>query len=448
MTEFETIRNDGRLLYEYIRGSHLYGLNTNNSDVDTGGLFCATPNQLMGLGLDYKQQVSDERNDTTWYEIGRFCNLLLKSNATVLESLFVPEDKMLVKPNALIKPLFDNKEKFITKACFKPFISYAIEQIRKARGLNKKIVNPITERLKPLDFCYTFREQGSTKIEYWLEYRGLSQEYCGLVKIPNMEGIYGVYYDWGRFFEDKGITVNSIFNAYQNELLNNNTKNIVKELKEAKETNNREKIKKEEERLQKSYFLNMVQFLIDFYNLEEYNSTYMSIDYWFNKNKPIGYRGIVNESSNELRLSSVAKWEKPICYISYNQNGYTKHCVDYKNYQDWVKFRNPKRYESNLNKNYDSKNMMHSFRLMQMGIEIASGQGVILDRNITGDKELLMKIRNHEFEYDELMEIIDTKKEEMDNAIKNSTIPDNIDIDFVNSLLIYIRKEQFKTNII
>ena len=27
MTNFDIIKNDGRLLYEYIRGSHLYGLN-------------------------------------------------------------------------------------------------------------------------------------------------------------------------------------------------------------------------------------------------------------------------------------------------------------------------------------------------------------------------------------------------------------------------------------
>lgn len=42
MTEFDIIRNDGRLLYEYIRGSHLYGLNNEDSDVDTSGVFICT----------------------------------------------------------------------------------------------------------------------------------------------------------------------------------------------------------------------------------------------------------------------------------------------------------------------------------------------------------------------------------------------------------------------
>lgn len=158
METFENIQNEGRLLYKYTRGSTLYGLNTPESDLDEGGLFIASKETFFGLPSRYEGQVSDERNDTTWYEIGKFCELLLKSNATVLEALFTPEDKMLLKPNKLIQPLFEVKESLITKDCFKPFVSYAIEQINKARGLNKKIVNPITERKWPLDFCYTFRK--------------------------------------------------------------------------------------------------------------------------------------------------------------------------------------------------------------------------------------------------------------------------------------------------
>lgn len=49
---------------------------------------------------------------------------------------------------------------------------------------------------------------------------------------------------------------------------------------------------------------------------------------------------------------------------------------------------NPKRYESNLDKNYDSKNMMHCFRLMHMAGEIAEGKGMILQR--TWDRQFLM----------------------------------------------------------
>ena len=348
---FDNIIKSNRLLYKYVRGSHLYGLETKDSDIDYGGLFFADKNDFLGLSFNYSPQVSDAKNDETWYEIGRFCELLLKSNSTILEALFVPEDKMVVKPNPIIMPLFENRDKFITKDCFKPFVSYAIEQIKKARGLNKKIVNPILERKWPLDFCYTFKAQGSTPVKYWLEYRNLKQEYCGLVNIPNMHDIYGVYYDWGKFFEDEGITSDELISLYGVRFAYDDTPHWVDGLKNAK-TDEERRIYSEG--LKMCYKVNMINFIVDFYGLYDWTDVDEAIEWWYEENKkPIGYRGIVKPNSNEIRLSSVLKGEKPVCYLSYNENGYTKHCVDYKNYQDWVKVRNPKRYESNLHKNYD-----------------------------------------------------------------------------------------------
>ena len=160
---------------------------------------------------------------------------------------------------------------------------------------------------------------------------------------------------------------------------------------------------------------------------------------------PIGYRGVINADagSTELRLSSIDdKNTRPICFISYNQNGFSVHCRQYNDYQKWVKERNPQRYESNLNKNYDSKNMMHCFRLMHMASEIAEGKGVILQR--TWDREFLMDVRNHKFEYEEIIELLEEEQERMNMLMEKSTIREKIDADFVNQLLIEIRNKQFK----
>jgi hypothetical protein len=401
MNNFETIRNDGRLLYEYIRGSHLYGLNTPDSDVDTSGVFISTKEQLLGC-FGYKPQVSDTRHDTTWFEVGELVRLLLKSNPTVLESLFVPEDKILVKPSPLLDDLFANKEAFITKQCFNPFIGYAIDQIKKARGLNKKITNPVYERLTPYDFAYTFYIQGSTKISNWLENRGLNKDFCGLVHIPNMHDTYGVYYDWGAHFEANNIKKASDF-------IHTGGKAF--------------------------------EFALDFYNLlaEEFG-----VQKWFEENKEVKhYRGMCLDNASDMRGSSVSKGEKPIVHMVYNESGFKDHCKKYKEYKDWEKNRNPKRYESNLDKNYDSKNLCHTMRLVHMGYEIATGQGIILDREKAGDKEFLMNIRNHKYEYDELMEIVEKDKIKLDEAIANSTIKAKIDTDLVNDILINIRKKAY-----
>ena len=401
MNNFETIRNDGRLLYEYIRGSHLYGLNTPDSDVDTSGVFISTKEQLLGC-FGYKPQVSDTRHDTTWFEVGELVRLLLKSNPTVLESLFVPEDKILVKPSPLLADLFANKDEFITKQCFNPFIGYAIDQIKKARGLNKKITNPVYERLTPYDFAYTFFEQGSTKISNWLENRGLNKDFCGLVHIPNMHDTYGVYYDWGAHFEANNIKTPSDF-------INNGGKAF--------------------------------DFALKFYKL--IYGDYPVKD-WMEENKEVKhYRGMCLENASDMRGSSVSKGEKPIVHMVYNESGFKDHCKKYKEYKDWEKNRNPKRYESNLDKNYDSKNLCHTMRLVHMGYEIATGQGIILDREKAGDKEFLMNIRNHKYEYDELMEIVEKDKAKLDEAIANSTIKEKIDTDLVNDILINIRKKAY-----
>jgi hypothetical protein len=82
-------------------------------------------------------------------------------------------------------------------------------------------------------------------------------------------------------------------------------------------------------------------------------------------------------------------------------------------------------------------------RPVHMGYEIATGQGIILDREKAGEKEFLMNIRNHKYEYDELMEIVEKDKVKLDEAIANSTIKEKVDVDFVNGILINIRKKAY-----
>lgn len=373
----------------------MYGLNNEDSDVDTSGVFVCTRDELFGC-FGYKSQVTDSRHDNTWFEIGELIRLLLKSNPTVMESLFVPMEKVLGNIHPLMQMVIDNREQFISKQCFNPFFGYAKSQIEKARGLNKMIVNPITERLTPYDFIYTFKGQGSTKFRDWLANRGLHQEYCGLVNVPNMHDIYGVYYDFGAHIAAyPDWKIDSLFLAYACEY--NKDKDI--------------------------------------------NETKCRLS----ETSPIGYRGVINVDAdgNELRLSSIDdKDTRPICFISYNQSGYSSHCRLYAEYQTWVKERNPKRYESNLDKNYDSKNMMHCFRLMHMAGEIAEGKGMILQR--TWDRQFLMDMRNHKFEYEEIIERLEEEKERMNQLMEQSTIREQIDTVFVNQLMIDIRKKQFE----
>lgn len=416
---FKDIEERGLLIYRYIRGSHVYGTNTAESDQDEGGIYICPKEQLLDLGMDYQDEVSDDKHDTVWWELGKFMTLLLTSNPTVLEALFVPDDKVLYE-HPIMTEIKKHRDKFITKASFKPLGGYSVSQIKKAQGQNKKIHWDVTQmtRKTPLDFCFTFDDrQGSENIQKWLEDRGLDQRNCGLVNIPNMPTMYGVYYDFGQHIKLAGITKEyfcDFKNAYDK-------------------------------------FISYVDTIFsDNVGLsDEFSYSYAMEIIWDKISTPIGkHCGIISldGKSNEIRFSETAKGSKPICFMSYNQNGYESHCRKYREYEEWKEHRNKARYENNLegkekenvDKFYDAKNMCHSFRLIKMATEIANGEGMKLDRRGI-DADFLLDVRNRKYTYTELMEMLLKENEKMESAIASSTIPDNIDKEFVNQLLLDAR---------
>ena len=199
---FDDIKNNGWLLYEYVRGSVAYGTNTPESDEDHGGVYLEPIEQILGLGLDFQDEIADDKHDNTWYSLKKYLTLLLSSNPNILESLFI-DDKFVIYEHPIITELKKHRQDFVTKDCFNSFIGYAIAQIKRARGYNKMCVQPITERKEPLDFCFTSYKQGSACMKEWLAARGLEQKYCGLVSLNNMPDCYGVYYDFGAHNHNK-----------------------------------------------------------------------------------------------------------------------------------------------------------------------------------------------------------------------------------------------------
>lgn len=195
---FGEIRKDGRLLFESIRGSHLFGLNTENSDIDTFGIFIGPNKWFLGLGEDRKLIVQSEKNDDYWDEIGKFISELGNSNPEALVSLFTPKE-FIKEFNPILTPLWNIRESLITKKCFKSFSGYARSQIKKAKGL-KKAINIDPEKVKvrktPLDFCQVPIGIGTWTLTKWLRDNNLSQEYCGVSRLPGTVESYALFYDF------------------------------------------------------------------------------------------------------------------------------------------------------------------------------------------------------------------------------------------------------------
>ena len=160
-----------------------------------------------------------------------------------------------------------------------------------------------------------------------------------------------------------------------------------------------------------------------------------------------GYKGLVKTGdgknmaeSNQLRLSSIPKGETPICIITYNKDGYTQHCNDYKSYESWLEQRNEQRWvdvESHGQK-IDGKNMMHCRRLMDMAREIAEGKGIIVRRP---NAQELIDIRQGKVDLQTLIDHVENEIKEIDILYKNSTLPDKVDMKLVEQILIDIRKQ-------
>lgn len=349
----QDIKGQKLLLLDCVSGSRAYGLHTPQSDTDLKGVFVLP--KYSYYGLQYTEQVNNETNDEVYYELKRFFELLSKNNPNILELLNTPDDCIRYK-----HPIMNlvNPELFLSKLCQHTFAGYAQSQIKKAKGLNKKIVNPVDkERKSVLDFCHVIHKQGSVNLPVWLEKQGLVQEDCGLVNISHMREIYAVFH---------------------------------------------------------------------------------------NRQLSQGYlKGICSGThANDVSLSSVEKGIEPIAIMSFNKDGYSKYCKDYKEYWDWVDKRNDLRYENTIEhgKNYDAKNMMHTFRLLNMAEEIASEGKVNVRRQ---DRDLLLKVRSGIFSYEELVDLANEKIQRIDSLYETCSLPEQPDPGVIENLLIEIREELY-----
>lgn len=409
----QDLKDKGLIAYEYVRGSWAHGLQIEGkSDIDIGGVYFAPLDQLLGLREGYQEQVSDEKNDTTYYEFGRWMELILKSNPQALESLYVGKEFIHGPVHPAIQYVIDHRDAFVTKSAVTALVGYSVDQIGRARGLNKKIVNPVTERKDILDFCYTFKKQGSQPIKDFLAENNLDQRYCGVVNIPNMKDVFGLYYDFAAYFKFEFV----------------------------------DKVKT------KPYELNDFCKWVDDLGLR---SIFLTTVYMMKCQKRVlekeffHYTGIVHPDeifkSNEVRLCSVPKGELPIGYMSYNKDAYAKHCKDYASYKEWEQKRNPVRYESNLGKNYDAKNMCECTRLIHTGLEIAKGEGFNVKR--TWDREFLLNIKNHGMEYDDIISYVEGKHAELKAAMQTSTLPDTVDKMTLEDILIKARALRYNISV-
>ena len=130
--EYDFLRNDPNLgnnvILLTLGGSHAYGMNKENSDLDIRGIAVNKKEEIL-LGKDF-EQVVDTDTDTTVYSFNKILNLLCSCNPNTIEILGCKPEHYLYLSD-IGKKLLDNKKLFLSKLCIHTFAGYAGSQLRR-----------------------------------------------------------------------------------------------------------------------------------------------------------------------------------------------------------------------------------------------------------------------------------------------------------------------------
>lgn len=189
--DIDELKRSGWIIMDAIVGSTAYGLNTKKSDVDTRGVFVLPMEERIAYGAI--DRVADEKNNHEYWELAKFLDLLRSGNPQALELLNSPE-RCILKG----KEYFDMipKQIWVTRACATSYFEYAKQQLRKARGFNKKINKPQPERApRVLDFCYVASGERAIQFrEFLRSQKCTDQSWYALSSVEHMTDIYALYY--------------------------------------------------------------------------------------------------------------------------------------------------------------------------------------------------------------------------------------------------------------
>ena len=127
-----------RRIFTCRAGSHLYGLNTANSDEDTRGVFVGAPANLLGL---FPVEHCQYDGDYIVYELSKFVTLARDCNPNIIELLWVPDSETLFS-TPIWEKLRQNRDLFLSRRAKFTFSGYATAQLKKIRGHNRWLHNP------------------------------------------------------------------------------------------------------------------------------------------------------------------------------------------------------------------------------------------------------------------------------------------------------------------
>ena len=150
--EYDFLRTNSRLgpniILLTLGGSHAYGTNIEDSDVDIRGIAANSFTDI--LGMRNFEQVADSATDTTVYSLRKASELLMGGNPSMIEMLGCrPQDYIYLDKRGVL--LLDNRQLFLSRKTGSALISFARHQLRDMKALSKQCGEPNTENAKMIN---------------------------------------------------------------------------------------------------------------------------------------------------------------------------------------------------------------------------------------------------------------------------------------------------------
>lgn len=141
-SEYDFMREDKNLgdniILLTLGGSHAYGTNNENSDLDVRG--CALNSKMQILTNENFEQFVNEVTDTTIYSFNKLISLLSNCNPNTIELLGNKPDHYLYV-SEIGKELIENSHLFLSKRAAYSFGGYATAQLRRLDNKAVRLVN-------------------------------------------------------------------------------------------------------------------------------------------------------------------------------------------------------------------------------------------------------------------------------------------------------------------
>lgn len=215
----QTWRKNTGLIFATLAGSHLYGTNTSESDIDIRGVCFSPKEALLGLsGFEQYQPGKKEAlaysksefglfssefsvfanlvsDDVTIYALNKFFMLLLNANPNIIELLFAPRQSIIYSTDDW-DVISKNRVLFLSTKIIHTFSGYAYSQLKRIEG-HKRWLDQPPAKPDPMQFGMVQRTDGGSD---W-ESRNQHNAYKSLLKD------YTAYQTWRKNRNPKRATL-------------------------------------------------------------------------------------------------------------------------------------------------------------------------------------------------------------------------------------------------